>query len=181
MLHEHQRPNKWGLRYGGLGNTDTFQFNCRNLDSFADCTEGLDDDDIDSICNSYTKARKGVELPDGNPSTCLHSEEWLPLPRIEWFTAGADGAAGFDEDSLMLYPSRLGGKLGTGGQKMVVYTKADGSEFKTNTAPSPGDVEGLKGLYPRAKPADRPCLLTDDCNSQQAAFRASQGGGSCSS
>ncbi len=160
---------------------DTFQFNCRNLESFDDCTLGLDQDDINSICTSYTKARKGVMMPDGHSSTCLHSEEWLPLPRIEWWTAGGGGSAGFDEKSIMLYPSRLGGKIGTDGKEMVVYSKADGSELPTNTQPSPTDIEGLSGLYPRARPADRPCLLTDDCNSQQAAFRASQGSGSCSS
>ncbi|KAK0625191.1 hypothetical protein B0T17DRAFT_532177 [Bombardia bombarda] len=182
MLHEHQRNNLWSYKYaGGKGFTDKWKFNCENVDGYDAWTHGLTDDEISLICTSYTEAKKGYIGSSGQSSNQLHLEEWLPLPKSFWQVSG--GPSDYDEDSVMLYPSNLGGEADPDNnwQKKIVYTKADGTLITANTAPSVYDAEGLSDMYPKAEPDDTPCLLTDPCNPQEAAFRAAQGSGSCSS
>jgi hypothetical protein len=172
---------QFGKYEGGKAWANFFIFHCENKFGFPEYTKGLTEEQKTDICTSYLKTKKGYTAADGFSTTRLNLEEWLPYPRTNWLEAGGESGEGFDDKSIMLYPSRLGADTDYLGRLQVLYTKNDGTELTANTTPSPDDVAGLSAMYPRTVPADKPCLLTDDCNPQQAAFRASQGSGSCSS
>jgi len=185
MLHEHQRNNMWqtGTYVGGRGYTNTWIFHCENVDGYDDYTYGLSAEDIHDICHDYTAAKVGKPLPGGHNSNSMHLDQWLP-GKTFWQIEGPRGSLGYDKDSIMLYPSTMGGypDPDNGWKKRIVYTTHDGQLLPVNTTPSAGDADGLSDMYPKAEPDDKPCLLGDDCNSQQASFRAAQGSsGTCSS
>lgn len=154
LHHEHQNPDWWKLSrehtgdpyWGGLRSTkphfQTNQFFCENLSDYAtalakaQAAARADPDkngkDPENICKSMAVAA----------DYDFSAMEWLPVPSSGHYKV----SEGFDEDSLMMYPSQAGGR-GNGASRLIVMKYENGDEIPARLVPSDMDIQHLLTLY----------------------------------
>jgi hypothetical protein len=133
---EHENDSGWGTYTGDLFPTNKFK--CENLKDYEEKlaeAQELGGNNAERMCTSYATAHK----------LGFSAQEWLPVD-----LSGKRADAEFDPDSLMLYPSKAGGKGDadeTSDDRTTVMTYSDGSLIPRRTGPSPMDIAKLVELY----------------------------------
>ncbi|CAN9193277.1 unnamed protein product [Alternaria alternata] len=157
LHHGHQIPDhwevsdedifdSWNINGGKEALFATSKFNCENLKDHHTVKEKVQK----SVDAAVGAERDGLE--DEHTRLCISRDvaqkygfsasEWLPMVNTARMVIDED----FDRDSIMLYPSRAGGKE-SGGVRAIVMTYKDGSEIPNRVTPSIMDVERLVALY----------------------------------
>jgi hypothetical protein len=152
LYHEHQNFMRWKTSPEHSGGQSTWagytgdkfhtnRFNCKNLKDYETklaeviAKAGSDSTDKETMCTSQVVAGRYK----------FSAMEWLPHNLV-----GMKADPLYDPDSLMLYPSRAGGKgdaSETSDSRLVVLTYADGSEIPVRQGPSDWDISRLVDLY----------------------------------
>jgi hypothetical protein len=161
LHHGHQIPDHWELSNEHLYNPkwnlpqyhdrpklfESGDFNCEALSDFNTNQEKFDEM-IKLVKDTKLEGEMRVEYERRCTSRAVAQKygfsaaEWLPW--VETSKMVTDDI--FDRHSIMLYPSRAGGKV-VGGDRMVIMTYKDGSEIPKRYYPSSMDVERLVMLY----------------------------------
>ena len=187
MHHEHQNPQFWTEPYTSA-NGDRVQFGeghgefrCENLSDYEATASRL------SALHGPSEGAAKLRLACRRRLEAIASDfrgatEWLPLDPSEDHVGSSKP---FDALSIMLYPSRAGGKrdgAGEGDVRRLVLTAPDGKELGYNTAPSEQDVEGLKKLYGVKRKGFKSLLseAKDPHNSRFEKIRREDEGSGCS-
>ncbi|OBT68025.1 hypothetical protein VE03_01472 [Pseudogymnoascus sp. 23342-1-I1] len=157
FYHEQQRPSFWkqGEYASATGSKNQIDFICKNLADY-DKVARLDGTKDDG-CHSSSKAY----------SFKFSAHEYLPirLPLSEQLDDGD-----YDWKSVMLYTSRVGGKV-TNGVPANVWTRAsDGKVIPYNKTPSQRDVNRFNAMYAEDAPYPNPCLINQGCSPKRAVF-----------
>jgi hypothetical protein len=164
LIHEHQNPRYW--RISGADNAkgwsisrtnedqpkfQTSDFDCEALSDFADISRALDEKIV--AANQAGDTRLEGDLQFDRDRLCISQSvagkygfsafEWIPYQDL--IKKISDDV--FDPNSIMMYPSRAGGKGGTGDGRAVVLKYDDGSLIPNRLAPSPMDIDRLITLY----------------------------------
>jgi hypothetical protein len=161
LLHEHQRPDVWGVEYGGTGQVDQFIFNCENLADYQSKVASLGENSQTTVCH-YRGAASAIGFS---------AVEILPILGA---SAGIYDAGNVDFDSIMMYGSIVGG-TGAGDNRAVVYTRGNGDQIPFNPQPSLMDVTNLNAMYPATAPRATPCFFWQSCSPFQSLFNSITG------
>lgn len=137
LLHEHQNPWFWGQN--SASSPSAFKFNCKHLEDYAAALKKYGDCAMEGLCSEYSLAANAH----------FSASDFLPLHFGTQAKGGIMDPSDVDWKSIMLYPSRVGGK-GPGSSRAMVLMRVDGEtekEILPNHTPSTQDVDGLKAIY----------------------------------
>ncbi|KAI4703612.1 hypothetical protein J4E89_010033 [Alternaria sp. Ai002NY15] len=167
LYHEHQIPFYWEVSGDNMldgwnfqsGDADTVKrfetkhFACSSLSDydkvqlkFDKLIEKAGDDEKKDLI--FDRQRLCISRVVANQYG-FSALDWLPLEHVTQMVADEE----FDPDSIMLYPSKSGGKGAGGDDRELVMTYNDGSEIKPRFRPSPMDYERLIVLYGEPAPS----------------------------
>ena len=122
LLHEHQRPDA----------KDNINFYCDKLEGYDEVEKKAKElgKDVKEVCGDAT-------LAAGTPAG-----DFAPYPD----STGYDHSGEFDKKSVMLYPSKAGGKKTLGVKRSVFKWKDGDKEIEANKEPSEGDFKRLNDV-----------------------------------
>ncbi|KAI8940059.1 hypothetical protein NX059_003778 [Plenodomus lindquistii] len=159
LAHEHQVPQYWITSVldnpsWNLGRSTsdvqkyfrTTSFNCQNLKDY----EAAHDRVQEVIDAAEPEDRAALEVERARLCSSqvvankygFSAADWIPMIHISKMVVDSV----FDPDSLMMYPSRAGGK-GSGDARLIVMTYEDGTLIPNRLAPSHMDIDRLVTLY----------------------------------
>ncbi|KAK0613260.1 hypothetical protein B0T14DRAFT_437665 [Immersiella caudata] len=194
LVHEHQNKYFWADEPGGQGVFhgkakredavfDSTTFTCQNLQDWQAVR-----DTLTTGATGDLEMEMACSIQGSAATKRFSAQDWLPL--VGGGTAlkleNADPAHGYrdlDWKSLMLYPSRAGGKgkasppgpgqpLNINDGRAPVLLRRDGQEMNINLFPSPRDILGIRQMYDDPTfPTGQPVLINEPRSSKFQRFR----------
>ena len=189
--HEHQNPAFWkyevsegvpnGAQNQGSGWTwSSAQFDCKALSDYERISaqvRELQPKDLDTICVVRRVARRyGFSAMEWLPDTSSNLKREVSNIYAE--------ESDVDWQSIMLYPSRSGGKgpaapanegeeMDANDGRSSVLKRRDGSNWNGNYHPSERDIRGIREIYEDDMfPGGEPILPVDEEHKHGGKFRA---------
>ncbi|KAK4443886.1 hypothetical protein QBC34DRAFT_416308 [Podospora aff. communis PSN243] len=160
LYHEQQNPDWWRLEHFGGEITndaepafDETTFDCSELHDYEEFKTLFEEDERRLKGTKYLEAEARLRLRQACRDIDYARKSFTGfsasafLPEFD-FTLKNPKRTEPDYKSIMIYPSRMNGRLEPGNTKRnIVFKRWDGGEIKHNLVPSIDDIDGVKRLY----------------------------------